>query len=63
MKILILCTTLIGVVILNTLVALFLSWHASLIIKTNFYATGNSSKLGNSLGVVKMEAFEDSNFM
>ena len=63
MTILILSTRLLEVVILITLVASFLSWHASLILKTNFYATGNSSKLGYSLGMVKMEAFEDSHFM
>ena len=61
MTILILCTRLLGVVILITLVASFLSWHASLILKRNSYATGQSYCY--SLGVVKMEAFEDSHFM
>ena len=42
LTILILCTRLLGVVILITLVASFLSWHASLILKRNFYVTGNS---------------------
>ena len=56
--ILILCTRLLGVVILVTLVASFLSWHASLILKRNFYVTGQSY-----LGMVKMEAFDDSHFM
>ena len=41
MEILILCTRLLGVVILITLVASFLSWHASLILKRNFYVTGH----------------------
>ena len=52
-------------VILITLVALFLSWHASLILKRNFYVTGNSSKSYSALvhGIVKMEAFNDSHFM
>ena len=54
-------------VILITLVALFLPWHASLILKIDFYVTGNSSKshsvCGLCLGMVKMEAFEDSHFM
>ena len=36
-----LCTRLLGVVILITLVASFLSWHASLILKRNFYVTGH----------------------
>ena len=48
-------------VILITLVASFLSWHASLILKINFYVTGHSE--GYSLGMVKMEALEDSHFM
>ena len=46
-------------VILITLVASFLSWHASLILKRNFYVTGQSY----SLGMVKMEAFDDPHFM
>ena len=55
-------------VIQNTLVASFLSWHASLILKRNFSATVNSSKSNSvsglySLGMVKMEAFDDSHFM
>ena len=48
-------------VILITLVASFLSWHASLILKINFYVTGQSYCY--SLGMVKMEAFDDSHFM
>ena len=44
-------------VILITLVASFLSWHASLILKRNFYLRAYS------LGMVKMEAFDDSHFM
>ena len=68
MTILILCTRLLELVILITLVASFLSWHASLILKRNFYVTGNSSKsytIGGlyTLGMVKMEAFYDSHFM
>ena len=58
LTILILCTRLLELVILITLVALFLPWHASLILKRNFYVTGNSY-----LGMVKMEAFDDSHFM
>ena len=51
-------------VILITLVISFLSWHASLILKRNFYVTGNSSQsCCYSLGMLKMEAFEDSHFM
>ena len=51
-------------VILITLVASFLSWHASLILKRNFYVTGNSSQsYCYSLGIVKTEAFDDSHFM
>ena len=61
MEILILCTRLLGVVILITLVASFLSWHASLILKRKFYVTGQSYCY--SLGMVKMEAFDDSHFM
>ena len=57
--ILILCTRLLELVILITLVASFLPWHASLILKRNFYATGNSY----CVGMVKMEAFDDSHFM
>ena len=48
-------------VILITLVASFLSWHASLILKINSYVTGQSYCY--SLGVVKMEAFDDPHFM
>ena len=59
--ILILCTRLLGVAILITLVASFLSWHASLILKRNFYVSGHSYCY--SLGMVKMEAFDDSHFM
>ena len=47
----------------TTLVASFLSWHASLILKINFYVTGNSSQSYYSLGMVKTEAFDDSHFM
>ena len=61
MTILILCTSLLGVVILITLVASFLSWHASLILKRNFYITGQSYCY--SLAMVKMEAFDDCHFM
>ena len=48
-------------VTLITLVASFLSWHASLILKRNFYVTGNSYCY--SLGMVKTEEFDDSQFM
>ena len=61
MTILILCIRLLELVILITLVASFLSWHASLILKRNFYVTGNSYCY--SLGMVKMEAFDYSHFM
>ena len=61
MTILILCTRLLELVTLITLVASFLSWHASLILKRNFYVTGLSYCY--SLGMVKMEAFDDSHFM
>ena len=61
LTILILCIRLLGVVILITLVASFLSWHASLILKRNFYVTGHSYCY--SLGMVKMEAYDDSHFM
>ena len=61
LTILILCTRLLGVVILITLVASFLSWHASLILKRNFYETGQSYCY--SLAMVKMEVFDDSHFM
>ena len=51
-------------VTLITLVALFLSWHVSLILKRNFYVTGNSPQsYCYSLGMVKTEAFDDSHFM
>ena len=61
MTILILCTRLLELVILITLVASFLPWHASLILKRIFYVTGNSYCY--SLGMVKMEAFDESHFM
>ena len=48
-------------VILITLVASFFPWHASLILKRNFYVAGHSYCY--SLGMVKMEAFDDSHFM
>ena len=56
-------------VTLITLVASFFPWQACLILKRNFYVTRNSSKSysigseGYSLGMVKMEAFDDSHFM
>ena len=51
-------------VILITLVASSLSWHVSLILKRNFYVTGNSPQsYCYSLGMVKTEAFDDSHFM
>ena len=54
-------------VILITLVASFLSWHASLTLKRHFYATGTHQNrtlsVGYSLDMMKMEAFEDSHFM
>ena len=43
------------------MVASFLSWHASLFLKRNFYVTGHSYCY--SLGMVKMEAYDDSHFM
>ena len=61
MTILILCTKLLELVTLITLVASFFSWHASLTLKRNFYVTGHSYCY--SLGMVKMEAFDDSHFM
>ena len=61
LTILILCTRLLGVLILITLVASFLSWHASLIFKKFFYVTGHSYCY--SLGMVKLEAFDDPHFM
>ena len=61
MTILILCTRLLELVTLITLVASFFPWHASLILKRNFYVTGQSYCY--SLGMVKMEAFDDSHFM
>ena len=61
MTILILCTRLLEFVTLITLVASFFPWHASLILKRNFYVTGHSYCY--SLGMVKMEAFDDSHFM
>ena len=48
-------------VTLITLVASFLSWHVSLILKRNFYVTGNLHCY--SLGMVKTEAIDDSHFM
>ena len=49
---------------LITLVASFLPLHASLILKRNFYVTGNSSQsYCYRLGMVKTEAFDDSHFM
>ena len=65
LTILILCTRLLGVVILITLVASFLSLHAYLILKINFYVTGHCtpSEEGYGLGMVKMEAFDDPHFM
>ena len=59
--ILILCIRLLELFLLITLVASFLSLHASLILKRNFYVTGNSYCY--SLGMVKTEAFDDSHFM
>ena len=54
-------------VILITLVASFLPWHASLILKINFYVSethqNRTLSVGYSLGMVKMEAFDDSHFM
>ena len=54
-------------VMLITQVASFLSWHAYLTLKRNFYVTGahqnRTLSEGYSLGMVKMEAFEDSHFM
>ena len=47
---------------LITLVASFLPCHASLILKRNFYVTGNSWARA-LIGMVKMEAFDDSHFM
>ena len=64
MTILILCTRLLELVIVITLLASFLPWHASLILKRNFYVAGNSSQsYCYSLGMVKTEAFDDSHFM
>ena len=61
MTILILCTRLLELVTLITLVASFFPWHASLILKRNFNVTGQLYCY--SLGMVKMEAFEDPHFM
>ena len=58
MTILILCTRLLELVTLITLVASFFPWHASLILKRNF-----GQLYCYSLGMVKMEAFEDPHFM
>ena len=64
MKILILCLRLLELVLLITLVASFLPWHAFLILNINFYVPGNlSQSYCYSFGMVKMEAFEDSHFM
>ena len=55
---------LLELVIVITLLASFLPWHASLILKRNFYVPGNSSQsYCYSLGMVKTEAFDDSHFM
>ena len=59
MKILILCLRLLEFILLITLVASFLSWHDSLILKRH----SRTLSEGYSLGMVKMEAFEDSHFM
>ena len=48
-------------VTLITLIASFLPWHVSLILKIIFYITGKSHCY--SLGMVKIEAFDDSHFM
>ena len=61
MTILILCTRLLELVTLITLVASFFPCNACLILKRNFYVTGQSYCY--SLGMVKMEAFDDSHFM
>ena len=55
-------------VILITLVASFLSWHASLILKRHFLKQPETHQnrtlsVGYSLSMVKMEAFDDSHFM
>ena len=47
---------------LITLIASFLPWNASLILKSIFSETHTQS-VGYSLGMVKMEAFDDSHFM
>ena len=52
LTILILCTRLLELVKLITLVASFLSWHASLILKRNFYVTGNSLTLKGRFFIV-----------
>ena len=59
--ILILCTRLLEFVTLITLIASFLPWHAPLILKISFYITGKSHCY--SLGMVKIEAFDESYFM
>ena len=61
LAILILCTRLLELVTLITLIASFLLWHASLILKIIIYITGKSHCY--SLGMVKIEAFDDSHFM
>ena len=43
LNILILCLKLLEMVLLITLVALFLPWHACLNLKIDFYVTANSS--------------------
>ena len=62
MKILILCLRLLEFVLLITLVASFLSWHASLILKSNRTLVLCRRAIAG-LGMVKMKAFEDSHFM
>ena len=61
--ILILCTRLLEVVTLITLIASFLPWHASLILNRIFYVTGNFVLWPWAIGMVKIEAFDDSHFM
>ena len=67
MTILILCIRLLELVTLITLVASFFPWHASLILKRIFYVLDSNLNRtlseGYSLGMVKMEAFDDSHFM
>ena len=61
LTILILCTRLLEPVTLITLIASFLPWHAPLILKISFYIKGKSHCY--SLGMAKIEAFDDSHFM